>query len=63
MAMLLVIWLTFGPLAGLLLVPLVILIVAVRLYLKRHTLAQVVGGLLLGSAVVLGPAWLGLFPT
>lgn len=63
MAMLLVIWLVFGPLSGLLLLPLVILIVAVRLYLRRHTPAQVVGGLLLGSVVVLAPAWLGLFPT
>ena len=61
MAMLFVIWLIFGSLAGLLLLPLVGLIVAVRLYLKRHTVAQVVAGILLGSAVVLVPAWMGCF--
>lgn len=38
----------FGPTAGLLLLPLVALVAAVRLYLKRHTPAQVVVGMALG---------------
>lgn len=38
----------FGLWVGLLIVPLVILVVAVRLYLKRHTVAQVVAGMALG---------------
>ncbi len=38
----------FGVWSGLLVLPLVILVAAVRLYLRRHTVAQVVVGLALG---------------
>jgi membrane-associated phospholipid phosphatase len=38
----------FGIWSGLLVLPLVILVAAVRLYLKRHTVAQVIVGLALG---------------
>lgn len=45
--------LVFGPVVGLILLPLVILICYIRLFLKRHTLAQVLAGVALGLAVVL----------
>ncbi len=53
MAMDTIVVLVFGPAAGLALAPLVALVVAARLYLRRHTLGQVVGGLLLGMGCVL----------
>jgi len=45
--------LVFGWGAALLLLPAALLICYVRLYLKRHSVAQVVGGLALGLSVVL----------
>jgi membrane-associated phospholipid phosphatase len=45
--------LIFGPVVGLVLLPLVVLICYIRLYLKRHTLAQVLAGIALGLTVVL----------
>jgi membrane-associated phospholipid phosphatase len=59
MAMFIIIWVVFGWLSAALLLPLVVLIVAVRLYLKRHTVAQIVGGILLGTLVVLPAIWTG----
>ena len=56
-----IITLVFGPLTGLLLSPLVPLIVVVRLYLRRHTVAQMLGGLLLGAGSVLLLWRLGCF--
>lgn len=41
--------------------PFVILVCAVRLYLKRHTPAQVVAGLALGAGSVLSLTWVGCF--
>lgn len=51
----------FGPTVGIGLIPLVGLVVAVRLYLRRHTVVQVVGGLALGVASVLLLVALGCF--
>lgn len=45
--------LVFGPVVGLILLPLVILICYIRLFLQRHTLAQVLAGVVLGLSVVL----------
>jgi membrane-associated phospholipid phosphatase len=45
--------LIFGPVVGLILLPLVILICYIRLFLKRHTLAQVLAGVALGLTIVL----------
>lgn len=42
----------FGLLAGLLLLPLTLAVVASRLYLKRHTPAQVMAGILFGAGIV-----------
>ena len=61
MALALVSGLVFGPAAGLLLLPLVVLIAVVRLYLKRHTIAQVAGGLLLGAGAVYALTLLNCF--
>jgi len=44
--------LVFGPITGSLLIPLMLIVGLVRLYLRRHTLAQVVAGTLLGAAIV-----------
>ena len=43
-----IIVLVYGPIYGLLLVPIVVLVSWLRLFLRRHTLAQVVAGLGLG---------------
>jgi membrane-associated phospholipid phosphatase len=53
MAMGIIVTLVFGWVAGLLLAPVVALVFAVRLYLRRHTVGQVVAGLLLGAGGVL----------
>jgi membrane-associated phospholipid phosphatase len=45
--------LIYGWLAGLILLPLLILISGIRLYLKRHTPAQVLAGIALGISTVL----------
>jgi membrane-associated phospholipid phosphatase len=45
--------LIFGPVVSLILLPLVILICYIRLFLLRHTLAQVLAGVALGLTIVL----------
>jgi len=49
----------FGRLVGLALTPLVALTFVVRLFLRRHTVAQLVAGLALGAAPVLALATFG----
>lgn len=62
MATAVLIGLVFGwPLALLIGSPLVISVCWVRLFLKRHTPAQIVAGLVLGAAVVLSLVPLGCF--
>src|SRR5690606_30529138 len=61
MAMGTIVTLVFGWLSGLLLSPVVALVVAVRLYLRRHTVGQVVAGMLLGAGGVLFLWQLGCF--
>lgn len=51
----------FGWVAGAILLPFVILISAIRLYLKRHTPAQVLAGLALGISTVLAMRAFGCF--
>lgn len=53
--------LVFGWVVGLILLPLLILISWIRLYLKRHTPAQVLAGIALGFSVVLIMRALGCF--
>ncbi len=53
--------LVFGPAVGLIILPITILICYVRLYLKRHTPAQVLAGVALGLAVVGVMGALGCF--
>lgn len=57
----LIVSLVFGIGAGLLLVPLVIVVCYVRLYLHRHTVAQVVAGLTLGVVTPLVLTQFGCF--
>jgi membrane-associated phospholipid phosphatase len=45
--------LVFGWITGLILLPLLVLIASIRLYLKRHTPAQVLAGIALGFSTVL----------
>ena len=54
-------WLLFGWQASLVVLPFLIGVVAIRLYLKRHTLTQVVAGLLLGILSVLSLTWFDCF--
>ncbi len=61
MAMVTVMALVFGPGVGALLLPVVALVTAVRLYLKRHTVAQVVGGLFMGMGAVYLATLFGCF--
>lgn len=61
MAMDTIVALVYGPVAGLALSPLVALVIAVRLYLRRHTVGQVFAGLLLGAGSVLLLRQLGCF--
>lgn len=56
-----IIGLVFGWQASLLVLPLVVLVVAVRLYLKRHTVAQVIAGLALGVGSVWALTLIGCF--
>lgn len=51
----------FGWTVSVILLPLVILISAIRLYLKRHTTAQVLAGLALGASAVLVMRAMGCF--
>jgi membrane-associated phospholipid phosphatase len=53
--------LVFGWPASLLVLPFVIGVVVVRLYLKRHTVTQVVAGLALGVIAVWSLTWVGCF--
>lgn len=57
----LIMTLVFGWVVGLLLLPLAILICYVRLYLKRHSVAQVLAGIALGLSVVLVVRAFGCF--
>ena len=61
MAAFVIIGLVFGWTASLIVVPFVISVCWVRLYLKRHTPAQVVAGLLLGVASVWVLTLMGCF--
>jgi membrane-associated phospholipid phosphatase len=61
MAMDTIVTLVFGTFAGLALSPLVALVVGVRLYLRRHTVGQILAGLLLGAGSVLLLHRLGCF--
>lgn len=45
--------LVFGPIIGLILLPLAVLICYIRIFLQRHTVAQVLAGVTLGLSVVL----------
>jgi membrane-associated phospholipid phosphatase len=54
-------WLVFGWMAAVILLPVVLLVCWVRLYLKRHTPAQVVAGIALGVASVLALTPFGCF--
>lgn len=53
--------LVFGWTASFIVLPFVIGVVIVRLYLKRHTPAQVVAGLALGVCTVWSLTWFGCF--
>lgn len=57
----LIMTLVFGPIVGLILFPVAVLICYIRVYLQRHTVAQVLAGVLLGLAVVLVLRVLGCF--
>ena len=61
MAALVIVGLVFGWLATLLVLPFVISVCWVRLYLKRHTPAQVTAGLILGVASVIMITLTGCF--
>lgn len=56
-----IVGLVFGPMYGLLLLPLVALVSWVRLYLRRHTPAQVTAGLALGLLIPLVMTQFGCF--
>ena len=56
-----IVGLVYSPLTGLLLLPLVIVVCWVRLYLHRHTAAQVIAGLGLGITTPLVMAQFGCF--
>ena len=53
--------LVYGWAASLIVLPFVIGVVVVRLYLKRHTPAQIVAGLALGVITVWSLTWFGCF--
>lgn len=61
MATMTLIWLVFGWAAALWVLPVVVSVVWVRLYLRRHTPAQVVAGLGLGVVSVLSLTLMGCF--
>lgn len=56
-----IVLLVFGLQASILVLSLVVIVVAVRLYLKRHTVAQVIAGLALGVASVWVLTLIGCF--
>ena len=51
----------FGSVAGLAMTPLVGLLFSSRIYLKRHTIWQAVGGMFVGAACALAVSTLGYF--
>ena len=53
--------LIFGPWAGIAFLPFVIMVCAARYYLRRHTIGQIVAGLLLGLTATLLLASMGCF--
>jgi membrane-associated phospholipid phosphatase len=61
MAAFVIVGLVFGWTASLIVIPFVISVCWIRLYLKRHTPAQVTAGLLLGVASVLVLTLTGCF--
>jgi membrane-associated phospholipid phosphatase len=61
MATMLLVGLVFGWAASLIVLPFVVLVCWVRLYLKRHNLAQVLSGLALGAVVVYAMTLIGCF--
>ena len=61
MAAFVIVGLVFGWTASLIVVPFVVSVCWVRLYLKRHTLSQVIAGLALGVASVLVMTLIGCF--
>jgi membrane-associated phospholipid phosphatase len=56
-----IVGLVFGWQASLILVPLVLLVVVVRLYLRRHTLEQIIAGIALGIGSVFLLTMIGCF--
>jgi len=62
MAIALLLVFTVGPLGGLAFLPLVGATFFVRLYLRRHTLPELLGGAAWGAAAVLGVAATGVLP-
>lgn len=56
-----IVGLVFGWQASLLVLPLVVVVVVVRLYLKRHSVAQVIAGLALGVGSVWALTLIGCF--
>lgn len=46
------IWVVFGPLYGLIVLPMVVLVFSIRLYLRRHTLSQLLAGSLVGVSSI-----------
>jgi membrane-associated phospholipid phosphatase len=61
MATMLIVALVFGRPAALLILPVVVLVMWVRLFLRRHTMSQVVAGLGLGVISVQALVWMGCF--
>jgi membrane-associated phospholipid phosphatase len=53
--------LVFSPWAGIAFLPFVIMVCAARYYLRRHTIGQIVAGLLLGLSATLIMASMGCF--
>ena len=61
MATMLIVGLVFGWVYSLIVLPFVLLVCGVRLYLKRHTPSQIIGGLLLGIITVWIMTLIGCF--
>ncbi len=57
----LIAWLVFGAWTLAITLPLLILVSGVRLFLKRHTPAQIMGGIFLGTATVFSLTLFGCF--
>ncbi len=61
MAMATIVGLVFGEAFGVALLPVVALVAAVRLYLRRHTVAQIIGGVVIGFLSVWVLTYVGCF--